>query len=65
MEAATIYAEIEVSPTGVGRFVQIVKGSSSNDVKYKKAIIEYLTKISFNAADHSSFVTVKFKFEVQ
>jgi hypothetical protein len=65
VEAATIYAEIEVSPTGVGRFVQIVKGSSSNDVKYKKAIIEYLTKISFNAADHSSFVTVKFKFEVQ
>ena len=65
VEAATIYAEIEVSPSGTGRFVQIVKGSSSNDAKYKKAIIEYLTKISFNAADHSSVVTVKFKFEVQ
>ena len=65
VEAATIYAEIEVSPAGTGRFVQIVKGSSSNDVKYKRAISEYLTKISFNTADHSSFVTVKFKFEVQ
>lgn len=65
VEAATIYAEIEVSPAGAGRFVQIVKGSSSNDVKYKRAISEYLTKISFNTADHSSFVTVKFKFEVQ
>ena len=65
VEPATIYAEIEVNPSGTGRFVQIVKGSSSNDAKYKKAIIEYLTKISFNPADHSSFVTVKFKFEVQ
>ena len=65
VEAATIYAEIEVSPAGTGRFIQIVKGSSSNDIKYKKAITEYLTKISFNTADHSSFVTVKFKFEVQ
>ncbi len=65
VEAATIYAEIEVSPNGIGRFVQIAKGSSSNDSKYKKAIIEYLTKINFNVSDHSSTVTVKFKFEVQ
>lgn len=65
VEAATIYAEIDVNPSGTGRFVQIVKGSSSNDTKYKKAIIEYLTKISFNVSDHSSVVTVKFKFEVQ
>lgn len=65
VEAATIYAEIDVSPSGNGRFVQIVKGSSSNDIKYKKAIIEYLTKINFNVSDHSSMVTVKFKFEVQ
>ena len=65
VEAATIYAEIEVSPAGKGRFIQIVKGSSSNDPKYKKAIVEYLTKINFNEADHSSTVTVKFKFEVQ
>ena len=65
VEAATIYAEIEVNPAGQGKFVQIVKGSSSNDSKYKKAIVEYLTKINFNSADHSSMVTVKFKFEVQ
>jgi len=65
VEAASIYAEIEVSPAGQGRFIQIVKGSSSNDPKYKKAIVEYLTKINFNGADHSSMVTVKFKFEVQ
>lgn len=62
---ATIYAEIEVSPNGVGRFIQISRGSSSNDSKYKRAIVEYLTKISFNAADHSSTVTVKFKFDLQ
>ena len=62
---ATIYAEIEVSPSGVGRFIQISRGSSSNDSKYKRAIVDYLTKISFNEADHSSTVTVKFKFDLQ
>ena len=65
VEAATIYADIEVSPSGAGKFIQIEKGSSSNDAKYKSAIREYLNKISFNVADHSSVVTVKFKFEVQ
>jgi hypothetical protein len=60
---ATIYAEIQVSPEGVGTFSQITKGSSSNDNKYKTAIKEYLKKISFDKADHSSVVTVKFKFE--
>jgi hypothetical protein len=65
VEAATIYAEIEVSPSGAGKFIQIAKGSSSNDAKYKSAIREYLNKISFNVSDHSSVVTVKFKFEVQ
>lgn len=64
VEPATIYAEIEVSPNGQGRFIQITRGSSSNDSKYKRAIIEYLTKINFNTSDHSSTVTVKFKFEV-
>ena len=62
---ATIYAEIEVNPNGVGRFIQISRGSSSNDSKYKRAIVEYLTKINFNSADHSSIVTVKFKFDLQ
>jgi len=62
---ATIYAEIEVNPNGVGRFIQITRGSSSNDPKYKSAIKEYLTKINFNSADHSSTVTVKFKFDLQ
>jgi hypothetical protein len=65
VEPAIIYAEIEVNQTGMGRFIQIVKGSSSNDAKYKRAIVEYLTKISFNSADHISNVTVKFKFENQ
>jgi len=65
VEAATIYAEIEVTPSGNGKFIQIVKGSSSNDLKYKKAITTYLTKIIFNTSDHSSVIVVKFKFEVQ
>jgi hypothetical protein len=60
-----VYAEIEVNPNGVGRFIQISRGSSSNDSKYKRAIVEYLTKINFNSADHSSIVTVKFKFDLQ
>lgn len=64
VEPATIYADIEVNPAGTGRFIQIAKGSSSNDPKYKRAIIEYLTRISFNNSDHSSVVTVKFKFDV-
>lgn len=65
VEPATIYAEIQVSPEGAGTFSQITKGSSSNDNKYKTAIKEYLKKISFDKADHSSVVTVKFKFDVQ
>jgi hypothetical protein len=65
VEAATIYAEIEVSPSGAGRFIQIAKGSSSNDAKYKSAIKKYLNKISFNVSEYYSVVTVKFKFEVQ
>ncbi len=65
VEPATIYAEIAVNTAGVGKFIQIARGSSSNDAKYKRAIVEYLTKISFNVADHESTVTVKFKFENQ
>ena len=65
VEPATIYAEIQVNPEGAGTFSQITKGSSSNDNKYKTAIKEYLKKISFDKADHSSVVTVKFKFDVQ
>jgi hypothetical protein len=65
VEEATIYADIQVSPEGIGTFSQIAKGSSSNDSKYKTAIKEYLKKISFDKADHSSVVTVKFKFDVQ
>lgn len=65
VEPATIYAEIQVSPEGTGTFSQIAKGSSSNDAKYKNAIKEYLRKISFDKSDHSSMVTVKFKFDVQ
>ncbi len=65
VEPATIYADIEVNPAGAGTFIQISKGSSSNDSKYKTAIKEYLKKINFNTSDHSSVVTVKFKFENQ
>jgi hypothetical protein len=65
VEPATIYAEIDVNPAGEGTFKQITKGSSSNDTKYKTAIKEYLRKINFDKSDHSSLVTVKFKFDVQ
>ena len=65
VEAATIYATILVSPEGNGSFVSIEKGSSSNNIQFKNAIINYLPQIEFDKMNHTSKIIVKFIFEVQ
>ncbi len=61
---ATIFANIKVSPNGVGTFISFALGSTDTKKEYKNAIIEYLLKIEFNKADHESTVTVQFNFNV-
>ncbi|HMU46272.1 MAG TPA: hypothetical protein PKC72_07895 [Chitinophagaceae bacterium] len=65
LDKATIYANVNVSPDGIGKFVSIAKGSSSTSNAYKDAIIRYLGNIKFDKADHESMITVRFNFEVQ
>jgi hypothetical protein len=61
---ATIYADIKVSPDGVGSFQNFARGSSSTSSSYKNAIVQYLRNIKFNKSDHESTVTVQFNFRV-
>ena len=61
---ATIYADIKVSPDGIGRFENFARGSSSTSSAYKTAIVQYLRNIKFNKSDHESTVTVQFNFRV-
>jgi hypothetical protein len=63
VQPATIYADISVSESGVGTFIEISKGSSSNNEVYKKEIREYLTKHKFNPSNHVSTITMKFVFK--
>jgi hypothetical protein len=64
LEKATIYADIKVSPDGIGRFENFARGSSSTSSAYRNAIIQYLRNIKFNKSDHESTVTVQFNFRV-
>lgn len=64
LDKATIYANVLVSPEGVGKFVSIAKGSSSSGNEYKQAIIQYLQNIRFDKSDHESTLTVQFNFRV-
>lgn len=64
LDKATIYANVNVSPEGVGKFMNIAKGSSRSDAAYKDAIIRYLQNIRFDKSDHESVVTVRFNFTV-
>lgn len=61
---AVIYANINVSPEGTGKFVSIARGSSNSSNAYKEAIIQYLANIRFDKSDHESMVTVQFNFKV-
>ena len=64
LEKAVVYANVNVSPEGTGRFVSIAKGSSTTSNSYKEAIILYLQNIRFDKADHESMITVQFNFRV-
>ncbi|MEO6613441.1 MAG: hypothetical protein ABIT05_15705 [Chitinophagaceae bacterium] len=64
LDKATIYANISVSPEGIGKFVSVAKGSSNSGLAYKNAIMQYLQNIKFDKSDHESMVTVRFNFEV-
>ncbi len=64
LDKAVIYANVNVSPEGVGKFVSIAKGSSNSSNSYKEAIIQYLQNIKFDKADHESMLTVQFNFRV-
>lgn len=64
LDKAVIYANVLVSPEGIGKFVSIAKGSSSSSNAYKEAIIQYLQNIKFDKADHESMLTVQFNFRI-
>ncbi len=64
LEKAIVYANVNVSPDGIGKLVSIAKGSSTTSNAYKEAIIQYLQNIKFDKADHESMLTVQFNFRV-
>lgn len=64
LDKAVVYANISVSPEGVGKFISIAKGSSNSNAAYKQAIMQYLQNIKFDKADHESMLTVQFNFRV-
>ncbi len=64
LDKAVVYANINVSPEGTGRFISIARGSSNTSNAYKEAIMQYLENIRFDRSDHESMVTVQFNFRV-
>jgi hypothetical protein len=64
LDKATIYAIIKVAPDGKGSFVDFAKQSTSRNLAYKNAIINYLPRIQFNSTTETSQVTVRFEFNV-
>lgn len=64
LDKAVVYANISVSPEGIGKFLSIAKGSSNSSNAYKQAIMQYLQNIKFDKADHESMLTVQFNFKV-
>jgi hypothetical protein len=64
LDKAVVYANISVSPEGMGKFLSIAKGSSNSSNEYKTAIMQYLQNIKFDKSDHESMLTVQFNFRV-
>ncbi len=64
LDKAVVYANINVSPEGIGKFISIARGSSTSSNSYKEAIMQYLENIRFDKSDHESMVTVQFNFRV-
>lgn len=61
---ATIYAIINVAPSGQGTFIGFDKGSTSRSQAYADAISSYLRNMLFDKAPDQSRVTVQFNFNV-
>ena len=61
---ATIYASIQVSPSGQGTLLRLVKPSTSFSSGYSTAISNYLRTMQFDKAGDESTVTVQFNFNV-
>ncbi len=61
---ATIFALINVSASGKGTFLKLVKPSTSFDSKYATAISNYLRSMEFDKATEASNATVQFNFTV-
>ncbi len=64
LDKATVYADIKVSPDGIGQFVQFARGSTATGSSYRTAISQYLRNMRFDKSDHESLVTVQFNFRV-
>lgn len=65
LKKATIYAQIKISTTGKGSFVQLVKPSTSREQAYANKIIEALRTIRFNNYPEETIETIRFNFTVQ
>jgi hypothetical protein len=64
LEKATVYANVSVSPEGVGTLISLAKGSTNTSLPYKQEIQRYLQNIRFDKSDHESMLTVQFNFRV-
>ena len=64
MERATIFAQIRVSPDGIGSFIDFAKGTTHRTGSYKQAIVQYLSRIQFDKSDQEDRVVVQFNFLV-
>jgi hypothetical protein len=59
-----VYANVSVSPEGVGTLISLAKGSTNTSLPYKQEIQRYLQNIRFDKSDHESMLTVQFNFRV-
>jgi hypothetical protein len=64
LSKATVYAIVEVSPSGEGTFKGFNKGTTNRNQAYENAVKNYLRKIKFNKSDNKSKVTVRFIFDI-
>lgn len=64
LEKAVILARINVSPEGIGTFIEFAQGSTQRTNRYRQAIVNYLQKIQFDRSDKDDIVVVQFNFLV-
>jgi hypothetical protein len=57
-----VFAEIKVSPDGIGTFVRTTRGTTANNSEMISIIREWLRRNKFNKADNESIVVYEFNF---